>query len=85
LPRPGPSSIADALGADAVSEDPNRFRPHLSVAYIAAAGSSAPYVDALRAVHAEPAQARVSTVELIEMHRDNRMYEWAVLASLPLD
>jgi 2'-5' RNA ligase len=65
-------------------EDPQRFRPHVSVAYIEADGAAGPYVRAVQAANAEPAQVVIGQVDLIEMHRDHRMYEWKVLSSIRL-
>jgi hypothetical protein len=36
-------------------------------------------------VRPDPVAVRISRVDLIEMHRDHRMYEWTVVASLPLN
>jgi 2'-5' RNA ligase len=67
-----------------IPEDPQRFRPHVSVAYIREVGQADPYVAAVQAVDADPAQVRIRGVDLIEMHRDHRMYEWESLASIGL-
>jgi 2'-5' RNA ligase len=77
-------AIGRILGDDQVPESADRFRPHVSVAYLTANGPATPYVNALKASKPEPAHVRISHVDLIEMHRDRRMYEWAVVARLPL-
>jgi 2'-5' RNA ligase len=70
------AAIGDVLGPDQVPEDPHRFRPHVSVAYITAGGPSEPYLAAVKAAAPEPARVQVDRVDVIEMHRDRRMYEW---------
>jgi hypothetical protein len=66
-------------------EDSDRFRPHVSVGYITADGSSALYITAVQAVRPEPVRVQISHVDLIEMHRDRHMYEWTVVSPLPLN
>jgi 2'-5' RNA ligase len=77
-------AISQILGDDQVPEDPDKFRPHVSAAYITADGSSEPYVTAIQSMRPDPVAVRISRVDLIEMHRDHRMYECTVVASLPL-
>ncbi|MFE0357520.1 2'-5' RNA ligase family protein [Streptomyces nigra] len=76
------AAIADVLSD--VPEQADGFRPHMSVAYSAADGPKAPIVEALAAFDAEPAHARITTAELIVIHRDNQMYEWEPYATVPL-
>jgi 2'-5' RNA ligase len=77
-------AIGAVLGNDQVPEDAYRFRPHVSVAYITADGPAEPYLNAVRAVQPDPARVRIDHVDLIEMQRDDRMYEWTTVAALPL-
>jgi 2'-5' RNA ligase len=77
-------AIGQVLGDDLVPEDPLRFRPHVSVAYITADGLVDPYLAAVSSVDPEPAKVSVNHVSLIEMHRDNRMYEWTTVRTFPL-
>ncbi|MFF5090462.1 2'-5' RNA ligase family protein [Streptomyces niveus] len=76
-------SVRDALRAaigDVLQEVPEKsegFVPHVSVAYSAAGGRAEPIVQTLAAHTITPATARIGAVELIVIHRDNRMYEWA--------
>ncbi|MFY1625875.1 2'-5' RNA ligase family protein [Micromonospora sp. WMMD735] len=77
-------AIGRVLGDDRIGEDPDRFRPHVSVAYITAEGSAAPYVEAVERTNVEPARVAIKHVDLIEMHRDQQMYEWTTVANLPL-
>ncbi len=77
-------AIATVLGEEQVAEDPQRFRPHVSVAYITAEGPADTYIDAVKAAQPESVRVEIGHVDLIEMHRDNRMYEWTTVAALPL-
>ncbi|MFJ8273802.1 2'-5' RNA ligase family protein [Streptomyces sp. NPDC094154] len=76
------AAIGDVLGE--VPEKADGFRPHVSVAYSAAEGSAEPVAKALTAVAGTSARARISTADLIVIHRDNKMYEWEPYASVPL-
>jgi 2'-5' RNA ligase len=78
------SAIGRVLGDDQVPENADRFRPHVSVAYLTADGPAAPYVEAVTEAKPEPARVLINHVDLIEMHRDRRMYEWTIIARLPL-
>ncbi|WP_341869867.1 2'-5' RNA ligase family protein [Streptomyces bauhiniae] len=75
-------AIGDVLGE--VPESATGFRPHVSVAYSASDGPAAPVEEALAAREFSPARARVSSAELIVIHRDNEMYEWETFATVPL-
>lgn len=79
------TAIGTVLGEDQVPEDPDRYRPHVSVAYLTAPGSSGPYVTALRKLNPQPVHVRINHVALIELHRDLKMYEWTSLAKIPID
>ncbi|MET8807939.1 2'-5' RNA ligase family protein [Streptomyces sp. NPDC004546] len=76
------AAIGDVLSD--VPEQADGFTPHMSVAYSATDGPKTPVVDALAALDAEPARARITTAELIVIHRDNQMYEWEPYATVPL-
>ncbi|MGW1563986.1 2'-5' RNA ligase family protein [Streptomyces sp. NPDC002144] len=76
------AAIGDVLGA--VPEKAEGFTPHISVAYSAKDGSAAPIGQVLNGIDATPAQARISSVELIVIHRDNQMYEWESFADVSL-
>ena len=72
------------LGHDQAPDDPERFRPHVSVAYLTAEGPTEPHIRAVKAVPPDPVRVRIDHVDLIEMHRDNRMYRWTTVASFGL-
>lgn len=56
----------------------------MSFAYVNADQSAAEALKALEAVESAPTSLLVDEVPLIEMHRDDRMYEWSMLESLRL-
>ncbi|MEU7642447.1 2'-5' RNA ligase family protein [Streptomyces sp. NPDC039016] len=68
----------------AVPESADGFRPHLSVAYSNSTGPAEPVQQAIENVTAAPATARITTADLIVIHRDRKMYEWETYAQLPL-
>ncbi|WP_174535405.1 hypothetical protein [Micromonospora chalcea] len=72
------------FGEEQVPENANKFRPHVSVAYLTADGFSAPYVETVSSAKGEKARATIAHVDLIEMHRDRQMYEWQTVEALPL-
>ncbi len=76
------AAIGEVLGE--VPEKAEGFTPHVSVAYSAGDGPAEPIARALAGLDLRPAQARISTAELIVIHRDNRMYEWDSYAAVPL-
>ncbi|MGW0874254.1 hypothetical protein ACWD3Z_27775 [Streptomyces sp. NPDC002740] len=56
----------------------------MSVAYSAKDGSAEPIAQVLAELNLRPAHVRISTAELIVIHRDNQMYEWEIFAKMPL-
>ncbi|MCX5261795.1 2'-5' RNA ligase family protein [Streptomyces canus] len=75
-------AIGEVLGE--VPEKAEGFTPHVSVAYSAGDGPTEPIAQALADRNLTPAHARISTAELIVIHRDNQMYEWETFAKVPL-
>ncbi|MGV9455393.1 2'-5' RNA ligase family protein [Streptomyces sp. NPDC003635] len=76
------TAIGDVLGD--IPERAEGFAPHISVAYSASDGPADPIGRALSGFEAAPAQVRISTAELIVIHRDHAMYEWTPFARVPL-
>ncbi|MET9271137.1 2'-5' RNA ligase family protein [Kribbella sp. NPDC003557] len=76
------AAIADVCGG--VPENADGYRPHISLAYANTAQPAAPIIAALDRVNPTPADLILSTVSLIEMHRDNRMYQWRTVEAVPL-
>jgi len=80
------SAIRAAIG-DVLLEVPEAadgFRPHVSVAYSSSDGPAAPIRNTIAALQIPPATARITSAELIVLHRDRRMYEWQPFAQVPL-
>ncbi|MFD5754581.1 2'-5' RNA ligase family protein [Streptomyces sp. NPDC127044] len=75
-------AIGNILGE--VPEEAEGFTPHVSVAYSAGDGPTEPIAQILASLNLAPAQARISSAELIVIHRDNQMYEWETFAKVPL-
>ncbi|MFJ8158393.1 2'-5' RNA ligase family protein [Streptomyces sp. NPDC094468] len=76
------TAIGDVLPE--VPESADGFFPHMSVAYNAEDGPSAPVVEALSSRKFQAARARITAARLIVIHRDRQMYEWETYASVPL-
>ncbi|MFF5130198.1 2'-5' RNA ligase family protein [Streptomyces syringium] len=85
-PRTVRAEIRAAIGEvwTAVPEPEDGFAPHVSIAYSNAEGPASLVAAALARVEAEPATARLESVELIVLNRDHRMYEWERFARVPL-
>ncbi|WP_344112085.1 2'-5' RNA ligase family protein [Kribbella alba] len=78
------SAIEKAVGRGSVDLGSRDFQPHVSFAYVNADQSAAEALTAFEAVESTRTHVHVDEVPLIEMHRDNRMYEWQVMERLPL-
>ncbi|WP_232108075.1 2'-5' RNA ligase family protein [Streptomyces gossypiisoli] len=76
------AAIGEVLGN--VPEKAEGFTPHVSVAYSASDDPADLIAQALAENDATPARARISSAELIVIHRDNCMYEWETFAKVPL-
>jgi hypothetical protein len=74
----------EAAYGPAEGKPTTRFRPHVSAAYVNASADPRPVREALDAITPDPAQVTITHASLIEMHRDNRMYEWTTIAAVPL-
>jgi 2'-5' RNA ligase len=78
------TAIGNVLGHAHIPENANRYRPHVTIAYTTTEAPSAPYLAAVKSVRVPPARVRITHVDLIELHRDHRMYEWSTIARLRL-
>jgi hypothetical protein len=74
-------AIADVLGADRLPET-DEWTPHVSVAYSSGTDPTAAYVAALK--DGGTAQTVISSVDLIVLGRDQRVYEWTTRADIRL-
>ncbi|ADB31356.1 hypothetical protein Kfla_2280 [Kribbella flavida DSM 17836] len=78
------AAIADVLGPDGAPDNADGYQPHISLAYVSTSQPAATALDAINRVTADPADLTINAVSLIEMHRDNRMYEWRTVEAVPL-
>lgn len=76
--------IADVWGEDHVPERAEGYQPHVSLAYSSAEGSATPVVDAVDQADVRPATASISHASLIELNRDQRMYQWRTVDTVAL-
>jgi 2'-5' RNA ligase len=74
--------IADVWGGERVPEAADGWRPHVSLGYSNSAGPAGPVAGALNAGGGHTADLIVSSVSLIDLNRDNRMYEWLDVATV---
>lgn len=73
------AAIGDVLGADAVPESADGFKPHLSVAYSSADGVPLSEIAAaLDDGEVGTASTTVGAVSLLMLSRDQRCYQWTV-------
>lgn len=77
------AAIGDTYGAGAVPERANGYQPHISIAYVSTDQPAEAALAAIERVDADPVDATIDSVSLIEMHRDNRMYEWRTVETIP--
>jgi 2'-5' RNA ligase len=79
-------AIATVLGESGLdsAEQPTSYRPHVSVAYSNMDQSPASIVEALSRVDPVPVTVTLQHVDLLEFHRDHRMYEWTSARPLPI-
>lgn len=78
-------AIATVCGPHAVPDEPARFKPHISLTYCHAEVSAQDLVR--RVAHLRnipPITIRVSSVDLVELHRDGHAYRWSVQEHLDL-
>jgi 2'-5' RNA ligase len=71
-------AIAEALGESGLENTQQlaRYRPHVSLAYSNTDQPAGPILKALSHADPSPATITLQHVDLLEYHRDRRMYEW---------
>jgi 2'-5' RNA ligase len=77
------AAIADVRGAANVPES-EEWTPHISVAYSNSDGPAGPYIDAIGPVTPRTEKVSVTSVQLIQLGRDTRLYQWTTKADVPL-
>jgi 2'-5' RNA ligase len=60
------------------------FTPHLTLAYSNSTGSAAQTVQALDRLPDLPVEITLDKLRLVSLGRDRQMYEWEVIANVPL-
>ncbi|PJE99662.1 hypothetical protein CUT44_03960 [Streptomyces carminius] len=78
------SGIGSVWGVDGVPENSSHYRPHVSIAYSNRTQDAAPVVEAITVAGEQSVRLDVPTASLIELHRDRRVYEWEVVAEVPI-
>ena len=78
------AAIADVWGPDGVPERAEPYNPHMSLAYINAAGPGSPLSAALADAPHPTASATIDSCQLIVLNRDERMYVWEPHATVKL-
>jgi hypothetical protein len=78
------AGIAQALGAGAVPGTDDDHPPHVSLAYAGAVASTDGMRAALDAAAVPPVTTTVRRLSLIELHRDDRRYEWRTVEQVRL-
>ena len=74
------AGIADVIGTTAVPERSDGFQPHVSLAYVNHDHPAADVIDTIeRTARPDAVPVDIAKAWLIEMHRDNRMYEWRTI------
>lgn len=71
-------AVVDVLGSDRAEPlpKPEDYAPHVSIAYVNSDSSASPIATAIKGVEVEPVTATFVKADLLEFHRDRRMYEW---------
>lgn len=78
------AGIGDIWGERNIPESLEGFRPHLTLAYSNGADSIMDVEMALKDNDSGTVRATISTVSLIDLHRDHRLYEWSEVAIVRL-
>jgi hypothetical protein len=73
-------AVQSVLGPKRFTETPAnfaKFLPHVSIGYITFDGGPEPTAAALSGLTTRTVAVTFAKADLLEFHRDNRMYEWA--------
>jgi 2'-5' RNA ligase len=72
-------AIAAVLGDDRVSDEPELFKPHVSLTYCHASVPAADLIDRLTRLRERPhTTVTVTGVDLVELRREGHVYRWDV-------
>ncbi|MEW9556322.1 2'-5' RNA ligase family protein [Nonomuraea sp. NPDC050783] len=75
--------IAAVCGTDQVPEAETGFRPHVSLAYSHAGGFPLAPIRDILARHAATISTVLKRATLIDINRDNRVYQWQIIRRVP--
>lgn len=78
-------AIASVWGSANVPDPASSFRPHVTVAYSGADVTAGELRERITPLRDLPlASVDISRADLIELNRDDKLYRWTVVASVPL-
>jgi 2'-5' RNA ligase len=80
-------AVASVLGPTRFAEpapDEATFLPHVSIGYINQDEVTEPIATALQCLTTRPVKVKFVKADLLEYHRDRRMYEWTSTAPVPI-
>lgn len=75
------AAIADVWGADSVPELPD-LNPHVTLGYWTRPAPTAPLIAYLAAADADVATLTITSVSLLNLNRDDQMYQWTPTATV---
>jgi 2'-5' RNA ligase len=78
------AGIAVVWGPARVPEAAGGFTPHVSLAYSDTDGPDGPYAAALSGIAPRSATAEFGAIQLIALCRDEHLYRWDKVATVPL-
>jgi 2'-5' RNA ligase len=80
-------AVLSELGPERFTElapDRAKFLPHVSIGYINRDGEAEPIAAALSRLTPRTVETTFTKADLLEFHRDNRMYEWISATPVPI-
>jgi 2'-5' RNA ligase len=80
-------AVASVLGPEKFSDPPPDhadFLPHVSIGYVNRDAEARPIAAALSSLTTRPVSVTFAKADLLEYHRDHRMYEWISAAPIPI-
>jgi 2'-5' RNA ligase len=80
-------AVLSALGSERFTEptpDRTQFLPRISIGYTNRDGDAEPIAAALSKLSTRAVDATFTKADLLEFHRDNRMYEWNSATPIPI-
>lgn len=79
------AAIVDVWGPSNVPEQADGFRPHVTIAYSASNADTADLRTRLTPLRElEPATVKIANAQLIQLNRDEKIYQWKTIATLDL-